>query len=246
MVYSNSYMFLGLGVFVLLSSHVLAYNMRADPSIHDSTLDDQKSNDFVKTASIAECPPGPDTYLELSDSTLDDQKSIDYVKDASTVDHNCPPGPHTYPELSAWLQEEQNSIDKVKKVLRTDEAPDNQKGLEYKDARHNDGPIEISTGTEKENFIPSDGPIEISTRTENENFIPSDEPIEISTGTEKENFISSDEPSEISSGAEKENFIPSVSQVDWRTFHAKYPWIKKDGPNTVTGSRKLLNDIANK
>jgi len=27
-------MFLGLGVFVLLSSHVLAYNMRADPSIH--------------------------------------------------------------------------------------------------------------------------------------------------------------------------------------------------------------------
>lgn len=34
MVYSNSYMFLGLGVFVLLSSHVLAYNMRADPSIH--------------------------------------------------------------------------------------------------------------------------------------------------------------------------------------------------------------------
>ncbi|AES70452.1 Nodulin-25 [Medicago truncatula] len=240
MVYSNSYMFLGLGVFVLLSSHVLAYNMRADPSIHDSTLDDQMSNDFVKTASIAECPPGPHTYPELSDSTLNDQKSIDYVKDASTVDHNCPPGPHTHPELSVWLQEEQNSIDKVK-VLITDEALDNQKGLEYKDTRHNDGSIEISTRTEKDNFIPSDGPIEISSRTEKKNVIPSDESIEISTGTEKENFIPSVGPIDLTTGAQKKNFIPSV---DWRTFHAKYPWIKKNDPNTVTGSRKLLNDIA--
>ncbi|XP_024635828.1 nodulin-25 isoform X7 [Medicago truncatula] len=204
MVYSNSYMFLGLGVFVLLSSHVLAYNMRADPSIHDSTLDDQMSNDFVKTASIAECPPGPHTYPELSDSTLNDQKSIDYVKDASTVDHNCPPGPHTHPELSVWLQEEQNSIDKVKVLI-------------------------------------TDGSIEISTRTEKDNFIPSDESIEISTGTEKENFIPSVGPIDLTTGAQKKNFIPSV---DWRTFHAKYPWIKKNDPNTVTGSRKLLNDIA--
>ncbi|KEH33955.1 nodulin-25 protein [Medicago truncatula] len=173
-------------------------------------------------------------------STLNDQKSIDYVKDASTVDHNCPPGPHTHPELSVWLQEEQNSIDKVK-VLITDEALDNQKGLEYKDTRHNDGSIEISTRTEKDNFIPSDGPIEISSRTEKKNVIPSDESIEISTGTEKENFIPSVGPIDLTTGAQKKNFIPSV---DWRTFHAKYPWIKKNDPNTVTGSRKLLNDIA--
>jgi len=47
MVYSNSYMFLSLGVFVLLSSHVLAYNMRADPSIHGESYSNPL--DFFKS-----------------------------------------------------------------------------------------------------------------------------------------------------------------------------------------------------
>ncbi|XP_045827086.1 uncharacterized protein LOC123918937 isoform X11 [Trifolium pratense] len=83
MVYSNSYMFLGIGVFVILSSHALANHLASEPLIYDRVQDDIKGIDYVKDPknNVYKMPPEPPTYPEINGEALDDQKvDQEYVK----------------------------------------------------------------------------------------------------------------------------------------------------------------------
>ncbi|KAK2387110.1 hypothetical protein QL285_060930 [Trifolium repens] len=330
MVYSNSYMFLGIGLFVILSSQALANHMPSEPLIHDGVQDDKKGIDYVSDPNnvVYKMPPEPPTYPGINGEALDDQKvDLEHVKaqkneDAFDLDEQKLLARQKFEEAlneqkaleyataqklaETWDdQKSQEYINTQKfaealdeqmveyiKAQKIAEALDEHKGQEYVKAHkfaacesppnpltdHKINEEALDEQKDQEyvkaqklaacesppnpltDFKINEEALDNQKSQENvkahEEFAASSESRptlvygNINEALDDQKDLENLNAQEISKAA-SENSKPiagleiNESKVDWRSFHAKYPWIKKNDHKSIPGSRKLLNDIAN-
>ncbi|XP_027190625.1 uncharacterized protein [Cicer arietinum] len=202
----------------------------------------QESNDFPTTDAISdfyhdtpyhyEFPSDRTPYFnniqDSNDSPKTDEtpafKNDQYSNDSPTtdavpdVDHNNPYYYYEFPfEVAPPLF---SNIQETNDSPTTDEAPDFQK-IQYS----TDTSTIDSTLNNQIIFDYTDPPVQ-----------DDDGPIiEDETVTTKKNDITTSE-------SEKGE---ANKEANWVYLHAKYPWMKKNVPKSTTGTRKLLNDVAN-
>ncbi|WJX60855.1 hypothetical protein P8452_46013 [Trifolium repens] len=103
MAYSNSYMFLGIGLFVFLSSQALANHVASVPLNYDTV--------------VYKMPPEPPTYPEINGEALDDQKvDLEHVKAQKREDAL---------DLNEQMAEEYVNAQKIGKALYEEKALEN-------------------------------------------------------------------------------------------------------------------------
>ncbi|XP_050875747.1 nodulin-25 [Lathyrus oleraceus] len=303
MAYSNSYILFLLGVSVILSSQVLAYNRPSESSLnYGEELDEQKGLDYVNapkmneeleakkgmdyvnapkivsyempledttyvayemplehtSSSSAEINDGgldyikvPRTdevieehskdvdyvkapknvayemplehtsYSDINDEKFDNQKVLDFVKSPKTAAYEMPPESPTYPEINANLDEalnDQKGEDSLSAQKIDEKFDDNQKSIDSVES--------VNVPKIDEKF------------DDNQNGVDSVKASKIDEKLDDEKDVDSSKFSKI------DETLNDQKGVDWVSFHARYPWIKKN--SLTTGSRKLLlNHIAN-
>ncbi|XP_073225074.1 uncharacterized protein [Cicer arietinum] len=271
---SKSYMLLCIGLFVILCSQVLAYNDPVPPicdgelyyhkdlvyekipiidgppdvqNDNDSPTDetpafqnDQYSNDSPKTDAVSDnyhyTPYHYDFPSERPPLFNNIQESNDFpTTDAISDFYHDTPYHYEFPsDRTPYFNNIQDSNDSPK----TDAVPDVDHNNPY---YYYEFPFEVApplfSNIQETNDSPTtdEAPdfqkIQYSTDTST-----IDGPIiEDETVTTKKNDITTSE-------SEKGE---ANKEANWVYLHAKYPWMKKNVPKSTTGTRKLLNDVAN-
>ncbi|KAI5409214.1 hypothetical protein KIW84_054856 [Lathyrus oleraceus] len=229
MAYSNSYILFLLGVSVILSSQVLAYNRPSESSLnYGEELDEQKGLDYVNAPKMNE--------------ELEAKKGMDYVNAPKIVSYEMPLEDTTYVAYEMPLEHTSSSSAEINdggldyiKVPRTDEkivdSVDLVKAPKI-DEKFDDNQKSIDS-VESVNVPKIDEKFD-----DNQNGVDSVKASKIDEKLDDEKDVDSSKFSKI------DETLNDQKGVDWVSFHARYPWIKKN--SLTTGSRKLLlNHIAN-
>ncbi|XP_045824325.1 nodulin-25-like isoform X13 [Trifolium pratense] len=296
MVYSNSYMFLGIGVFVILSSHALANHLASEPLIYDvykmppepptypeingEALDDQKvDQEYVKAQAKEEALDlNEQKVVEYNaqkiEEALGEQKALEYVTAQKLAACESPPNPLSNSKINEEILDDQKSQEYVK-THKSEEALDEEMVLEYLKAAHKFEALDDHKGQEyvkAHKFAACESPpnpltgLKINEEAlddqKDQEYVKAqkiaacesppnpltDHKINEALDDQKDLEINGKAP-KIAAASESSKPLTGVeineSKVDWRSFHAKYPWIKKNAHKSIPGSRKLLNDIAN-
>nr|CAA92111.1 late nodulin Nvf-30b [Vicia faba] len=271
MAYSNSYMLFLLGVSLIISSQVLAYNRPSKSSLsYGEALDEQKGLDYVNA---------PKMYEEL-----EAKKDMDYVKAPKIVSYEMPHEHPTYvayemplehtssdindggldyikaPRTHEMIEEGRNDVDYVKTPKNiayemplehtsysdtNDEKFDDQKVLDFvkspKTAAYEmppESPTYSEINANLDEVLNDQKSVGSIKAQENDEKLDDQKSMDSMKAPQIDEKFDDQKGIDSMETPKSDETLNGQKGVEWISFHAKYPWIKKN--SFTTGSRKLL------
>ncbi|CAL5202263.1 unnamed protein product [Lathyrus oleraceus] len=200
-----------------------------------------KDVDYVKAPkNVAyEMPLEHTSYSDINDEKFDNQKVLDFVKSPKTAAYEMPPESPTYPEINANLDEalnDQKGEDSLS-AQKIDKKFDDEKGVDSMDVSKIDEKFD-------DNQKSIDSVESVNVPKIDEKFDDNQNGVDSVKASKMDEKLDDEKDVDSSKFSKIDETLNDQKGVDWVSFHARYPWIKKN--SLTTGSRKLLlNHIAN-